>query len=48
MSNMDKFLNYTTPSFTPDFRVKSMTLRDFFDVFREASDFGVKLLLITP
>lgn len=47
-SNFDRFLNFSTPSFSEGFREKPISLRNFFDVFRQVSDFGMKLMLTVP
>lgn len=46
--NFDKFLSFSTPSFSEGFREKPISLRSFFEVFRQVSDYGMKLMLTVP
>lgn len=45
MTNYEKFLAYSTPSFSSDYKNRQITVKQFFEVFSDASEFGLKLLL---
>ncbi|TNV85207.1 hypothetical protein FGO68_gene8034 [Halteria grandinella] len=48
LSNLDKFLSLSTPSFSQDYKSRSINLRQFFEVFTDVSNYGLKLLLSLP
>lgn len=48
LSNIERFLSLSTPTFSPDYNMKTVTLSELFNVFNEPSNFGLKLYLTVP